>query len=117
MERSLKDQAVIVGIGKTDFTKNSGVSEIALAAECVKNAIDDAGLQPSDIDGMTSSQAELQKVSQEVGKAMYEAAAQSAGSSSSPEGSAPDKEQANSEDASAGKGGDNVIDADYEVKN
>ena len=54
MERSLKDQAVIVGIGKTDFTKNSGVSEIALAAECVKNAVDDAGLMPSDIDGMTS---------------------------------------------------------------
>ncbi|MFP6607666.1 MAG: lipid-transfer protein, partial [Myxococcota bacterium] len=54
MERSLKDQAVIVGIGKTEFTKNSGVSEIALAAECVKNAIDDAGLRPSDIDGMTS---------------------------------------------------------------
>ncbi len=32
MDRSLKDQSVIVGIGKTDFTKNSGVSEIALAA-------------------------------------------------------------------------------------
>ena len=54
MDRSLKDQAVIVGIGKTAFTKNSGVSEIALASECVKNAIDDAGLKPSDIDGMTS---------------------------------------------------------------
>ncbi len=54
MDRSLRDQAVIVGIGKTDFTKNSGVSEIALASQCVKNAIEDAGLKPSDIDGMTS---------------------------------------------------------------
>ena len=54
MERSLRDQAVIVGIGKTDFTKNSGKSELGLAVECVKNAIDDAGLSPSDIDGMTS---------------------------------------------------------------
>ena len=54
MERSLHDQAVIVGIGKTDFTKNSGRSELALAAECVKNAIDDAGLEPSQIDGYTT---------------------------------------------------------------
>ena len=54
MERNLHDQAVIVGIGKTDFTKNSGRSELALAAECAKNAIEDAGLKPSDIDGMTS---------------------------------------------------------------
>ncbi len=54
MERSLHDQAVIVGIGKTDFTKNSGRSELSLAAECAKNAIDDAGLTSSDIDGMTS---------------------------------------------------------------
>jgi len=54
MQRSLSDQAVIVGIGQTDFSKNSGRSELALAAECVKNAIDDAGLEPSQIDGMTS---------------------------------------------------------------
>ena len=54
MDRSLKDQAAIVGIGKTDFTKNSGKSELALAVECAKHAIDDAGLQPSDIDGMVS---------------------------------------------------------------
>jgi acetyl-CoA acetyltransferase len=52
--RTLKDQAVIVGIGQTDFSKNSGRSELALAAECVKNAIADAGLEPSDVDGMTT---------------------------------------------------------------
>ena len=54
MERTLKDQSVIVGIGQTEFTKNSGRSELALAAECVNNAIADAGLKPSDIDGLTA---------------------------------------------------------------
>ena len=54
MARTLKDQAVIVGIGQTDFSKNSGRSEMQLAAECVKAAIADAGLQPSDVDGMTA---------------------------------------------------------------
>ncbi len=50
----LKDQAVIVGIGQTEFSKNSGRSELSLAAECVKAAVADAGLRPSDIDGMTT---------------------------------------------------------------
>jgi acetyl-CoA acetyltransferase len=54
MERTLKDQSVIVGIGQTEFTKNSGRSELALAAECVNKAIADAGLKPSDIDGLTA---------------------------------------------------------------
>ena len=54
MTRTLKDQAVIVGIGQTEFSKNSGRSEMQLAAECVKAAIADAGLQPSDVDGMTT---------------------------------------------------------------
>ena len=54
MERTLKDQSVIVGIGQTEFTKNSGRSELALAAECVNRAIADAGLKPSDIDGLTA---------------------------------------------------------------
>ncbi len=51
---TLKDQAVIVGIGQTDFSKNSGRSELQLACEAVRNAIRDAGLSPSDVDGMTS---------------------------------------------------------------
>ena len=54
MERTLKDQAVIVGIGQTDFTKNSGRSELQLAVECVKAAVDDAGLSVNDIDGMSA---------------------------------------------------------------
>ena len=53
MGTTLNNEAAIVGIGQTEFTKNSGVSELALAAECTRNAIEDAGLKPSDIDGIT----------------------------------------------------------------
>ena len=53
MLESIKDQAAIVGIGMTEISKDSGRSELQLAAECVKAAIDDAGLTPTDIDGMT----------------------------------------------------------------
>ncbi|MDB5583549.1 MAG: lipid-transfer protein [Bradyrhizobium sp.] len=45
-------KAAIAGIGQTEFSKNSGRSELQLAAECVLSALDDAGLQASDVDGM-----------------------------------------------------------------
>jgi acetyl-CoA acetyltransferase len=48
----LKDKAAIVGIGATEFSKNSGRSELQLAVECVSTAIADAGLAHADIDGM-----------------------------------------------------------------
>jgi len=51
---TLRDAAAIVGIGQTDFSKNSGRSELQLACECVEAAIRDAGLRPSDVDGMTT---------------------------------------------------------------
>jgi len=51
---ALSGQAAIVGIGATDFTKNSGRSELRLAAEAVTAALADAGLGPSDVDGLTS---------------------------------------------------------------
>ena len=54
MERSLCDQAAIVGIGQTEFSKNSGRSELQLAAEASFAAIKDAGLTPADIDGMAT---------------------------------------------------------------
>jgi acetyl-CoA acetyltransferase len=47
-------RAAIVGIGQTEFSKNSGRSELQLAAEAVKAAIDDAGLTPADIDGLVT---------------------------------------------------------------
>ncbi|MBB4684867.1 lipid-transfer protein [Amycolatopsis jiangsuensis] len=44
----------IAGIGATEFSKDSGRSELRLAAECVSHALADAGLSPSDVDGLVS---------------------------------------------------------------
>ena len=52
MTRSIRDQAAVVGIGQTEFSKASGRSELQLAAEASLAAIRDAGLTPADIDGM-----------------------------------------------------------------
>jgi acetyl-CoA acetyltransferase len=51
---TLRDRAAIVGIGATEFSKNSGRTELQLAAECTKAALDDAGLSPTDVDGMVT---------------------------------------------------------------
>ena len=48
------DKAAVAGIGATEFSKNSGRSEMRLACEAVAAAIADAGLQPSDVDGMVT---------------------------------------------------------------
>jgi acetyl-CoA acetyltransferase len=44
--------AAIVGIGQTEFSKNSGRSELQLAAEASRAALEDAGIDPADVDGM-----------------------------------------------------------------
>ena len=54
MPTSLKNEAAIAGIGMTEFSKNSGRSELSLAAECIVAACEDAGLDPSEIDGLVS---------------------------------------------------------------
>ena len=46
--------AAIVGIGATEFSKDSGRSELQLAAEAVRDALADAGLTPSDVDGLAT---------------------------------------------------------------
>ena len=51
---TLARKAAIVGIGATEFSKDSGRSEMQLACEAVKAALDDAGLHGSAIDGMAS---------------------------------------------------------------
>ena len=53
-ERTLSGKAAIAGIGATDFSKDSGRSELRLAAEAVLDALDDAGLTPADVDGLTT---------------------------------------------------------------
>ncbi|NUS45644.1 MAG: lipid-transfer protein, partial [Mycobacteriaceae bacterium] len=51
---SLSGKAAIVGIGATEFSKDSGRSELRLAAEAVRHALDDAGLTPADVDGLVT---------------------------------------------------------------
>jgi acetyl-CoA acetyltransferase len=46
--------SAIVGIGQTEFSKDSGRSELQLAAEAVAAALADAGMAPSDVDGMVT---------------------------------------------------------------
>ena len=51
---SLHNKAAIAGIGCTEFSKASGRSELSLASEAVVAAVTDAGLAPSEIDGLVS---------------------------------------------------------------
>src|SRR3954452_15256577 len=48
----LRDKYAIVGVGETTYTRGSGITTRALGTWAVRNAILDAGLEPSDIDGM-----------------------------------------------------------------
>jgi acetyl-CoA acetyltransferase len=62
--------AAIAGIGATEFSKDSGRSELKLAVEAVRDALDDAGLAPADVDGLVTfsmdSNAEI-AVAREIG--------------------------------------------------
>lgn len=46
--------AAIAGIGATEFSKDSGRSELRLAVEAVQSALADAGLTPGDVDGLVT---------------------------------------------------------------
>ena len=50
--RNMKNKAAIVGIGISKFSKDSGRTELYLACQTIKAALDDAGLTPDDIDGL-----------------------------------------------------------------
>ena len=52
MSMSFAGKTAVVGIGATEFSKNSGRSTLRLAVECCDAAIADAGLLPEQIDGM-----------------------------------------------------------------
>ena len=47
-----RDRCAIVGIGSTDFSRQSGRSDLTLAAQAALAAIGDAGMTPADIDGV-----------------------------------------------------------------
>lgn len=49
---SISNKAAIIGIGISDFSRDSGQSELYMACEVIKAALDDAGLVPEDIDGI-----------------------------------------------------------------
>ena len=50
----LRDRAAIVGIGETRFARRLEVSEKRLALEAILAALDDAGIAPSEVDGLAS---------------------------------------------------------------
>jgi acetyl-CoA acetyltransferase len=51
---SFAGKAAIVGIGQTEFSRLAGRTELQLACEAVTAALSDAGLTPSDVDGLVS---------------------------------------------------------------
>ena len=53
MSTSIQDQTAIVGIGQTAFSKGLEDSELSLACQAISAAIDDAGLEPREIDGLS----------------------------------------------------------------
>jgi acetyl-CoA acetyltransferase len=57
-KNDLDGKAAIVGIGATEFSKKSGRSEMRLAIEAVKAALDDSGLTAADVDGISLFTAE-----------------------------------------------------------
>jgi acetyl-CoA acetyltransferase len=52
MRSDIRNKAAIVGIGQTEYSKQSGRSELSLACEAIKNAMDDAGIEVAEIDGL-----------------------------------------------------------------
>ena len=51
---SISGRASIVGLGTTEFSKNSGRTELRLAMEATLAALADAGIDPSEVDGFSS---------------------------------------------------------------
>ena len=54
--KSLRDKYCIVGVGETEYSKDSGRTTRAMAVEAIRTALVDAGLRATDVDGMLSYQ-------------------------------------------------------------
>ncbi|MGE0569831.1 MAG: thiolase [Dehalococcoidia bacterium] len=52
--RFLRDKYAIIGVGETTYTRGSGRTTRALGTWAIRNAMQDAGINPSEIDGMLS---------------------------------------------------------------
>ena len=53
-DKSLSGRAAIAGLGVTEFSKNSGRTELRLAMEATLSALADAGIDPSEVEGFSS---------------------------------------------------------------
>ena len=49
---SIKDKVAIVGIGATEFSTKAERTELSLAVEAMKTAVEDCGLEMEEIDGL-----------------------------------------------------------------
>jgi len=54
VSRTTDRQAVIVGIGATEFSKDSGRTELRLACEASRSALEDAGIPGAEVDGVST---------------------------------------------------------------
>ncbi|HCL26783.1 MAG TPA: thiolase, partial [Dehalococcoidia bacterium] len=54
MENNLKGKYAIVGVGETVYSRGSGRSTRAMGADAIRRAMDDAGLNSQQVDGMLS---------------------------------------------------------------
>lgn len=52
---TLRNRAVIVGVGESDIGKLPHMTGLGLNAQAAKRAVEDAGLRPSDIDGLLTA--------------------------------------------------------------
>jgi acetyl-CoA acetyltransferase len=60
-ETTHRDQTAIIGIGQTDYSRDSGRSDLTLAMQASMAAIEDAGLTRHDIDGIVRCDMDLVK--------------------------------------------------------
>lgn len=67
---ALTDKYCIVGVGETIHSRNSGRTQLSMAVEAITNALNDAGLRPEDVDGITSYQLNDSATSQQVATAL-----------------------------------------------
>src|SRR5438067_9344673 len=54
MIEPIKDRTAIAGIGQTAYGKSLEGTELSLACQAITAALDDAGIAPSEVDGMSS---------------------------------------------------------------
>jgi acetyl-CoA acetyltransferase len=55
---SFAGTTALAGIGATEFSKESGRSELHLAVEAVASALEDAGIEPGEVDGLVTFSAD-----------------------------------------------------------